>query len=292
MYVNEVSQLGAAGSLFKKCTKYNPREIKNVTGEWVGTPVSFGPCHSPFAGKGHEELHIIGGDSTLSDGVFRGTPELHDEVISNALCELGASVLISVGHYVPSAKHSHLAPNNALDSIRKSRPILQKLVALNKRVALLVVVNDIKVSAEDRRVIYDNYSLPISIYEEFRVLEVELGIELEIIVISEAKLAERLRREKKRLCGAGVLKVRDDGGYYVVGDESGTALFHHHNGDAARCIRAFARLPKLPTELGFSSFVQVMPRCGSQNSHLGYSLGRLLYGDIPAILLYRTFRCW
>jgi len=292
MHAKIIRQLAGGGAVAEMLKTADSRQVAADIG--LSSQAKAGPCYSAHAGMGTESLHVFPGKGGAATS-YRLSAEHHDEIMECEIASLPEPILIHTGHYIPNRMHPTHVPQNAIRSFEIAIEMAAKLYRLGKSFAFLVVINDITLSSEERSEIYGDFSLPKAYAEQLCAFEAERETSTMVILIGETKLAEKLNREKHRLVAAGKLVATGDGSYFVNGDASKTALFASAGSMAPRCIRAFARLAALPRELGFSSFFQVLPKCGSVNAHLGYDLGRRLFADVPdvpALLLYRTHMCW
>lgn len=286
MFVELVTKI-QDGTAFTKAVRSSPFELTGSLTDWVAEPSTFGPCHSPLAGQGFEVLSVRRVRDSSKVNSYSLSPSEHDSIVLDCLEAFSGSVLISVAHYVPNAAHAGHAPLNAVASILEVRKFAQFLTRKKKSFAFLVVVNDIKVDGPSRSSLYDDYVLPQEISDCFFELDSALGVNCRVIVVSEAKLVEKITREGKRH------RKKVDSGKIDNTERLAWERILGRNGDhAAKCVRGFARLPALIPELGFSSFLQIMPKCGSFNSHQGYELGSKIFREVPSCLLYRTHKCW
>lgn len=251
----------------------------------------FRACYSPIAGQGVDKIYLYPGGGA-EPWIAEETAEAQWELVRRMLPTLPGPVLVHGGHYVPAMNSKRQIPPNALKSLTTALEIAACLVQAKKPFGLLTIVNDITCTAYERQAMAEEPELPAMMRRIILDWEQRQGVEIRTTLISETKLTERLHREKARLVRQGQLLRREDGSYVAAGDETEFALFTASGAAAPRCVRAFARLVPLPSELHYASFAQVMPRCGTVNAHKGYALGRLLYPEVPAILWYHTEKCW
>lgn len=248
------------------------------------------PRYSSFADKGSELLFLdISKDQRPM--IYRETTTIHNALISSYINFLPEKTLFGAGHYIPNPNNRNTVNSNALESLHEIAPYIVNNLSYETVVSFLMVINDITMQPNERRRLYECFVLPADFTRFYKNLESQIFSEIRIIIVSETKLVERLKREKISLEKKGLLERNDMGQLMVKGDPSRCNLFGSKGDSLARCIRGFARLAGLPYELGFSSYFQVMPKCAAKNAHRGFLLGMELYDSVPSILLYRTNKC-
>jgi hypothetical protein len=274
-------------------------------------------------------LHAVTGNKIVimdKDGqntVFTYTEDSFlDELIKKEYKKLGPNVLVSAGHFMPHKKSNFLNVNsNSLTSLVYGLKSLKLLRELNIEADLFITINDLTIGGEvigtntgstmtieERANYYTAFSLPLIYNKIINDYRISCNANFNLFVIGENKLAEKLKKDTKKLVKKGIME-KQNGGYTLAFDASyereiahGIKEAHSPNsvfisteaGTSGRpkCVRACARLSAIPLELGYSGYLQFLPVC-SRNAIEGFLIGRKLYNiNTPFISIHNTFSCF
>jgi len=276
-------------------------------------------CGNLHAGQGRQRVVAgqVDGDLVCE---YSEDVEL-PEALGKALPGLGRRILVSAGHYMPDKASSFLEVNeHSLASLAEGLKCIQQLREQRIVSDLIITINDVTIgddngsddqpnaatlSSRERAEYYQAFVLPanyVRLLHEYR-----RRCSFEIYVVGENKLAERLTKSKRRLVRQGLLQPCEGG--YALGVEvfrlleiahdgadtapSSRVFISAQNGTSGRpkCVRACTLLAALPTQLGYTGFVQFLPVC-ARNALEGLMVGTKLFRGVPYVSVHATQSCF
>ena len=276
-------------------------------------------CGNLHAGQGRQRVVAgeIDGDLVYQ---YSGDAELQ-ETLGKALPSLGRRILVSAGHYMPDKASSFSEVNeHSLASLAEGLKCIQQLREQGIVSDLIITINDVTIgddngsddqsnpatlNSKERAEFYQRFVLPgnyVDLLHQYR-----RRCNFDIYVVGENKLAERLTKSKGRLVRQGLLQPCE-GGYAVTFDIGRLLEVAHDGGDTAprsrvfisaqtgvsgrpKCVRACTLLAALPSQMGYTGFVQFLPVC-ARNALEGLMVGTKLFRGVPYVSVHATQSCF
>jgi len=276
-------------------------------------------CGNLHARQGRQR--VVAGDA---DGAveyeYSGQVELQ-KALAETLPRLGSRILVSAGHYMPDKASGFVEVNeDSLAALAHGVHCILQLRQQGLIADLIITINDVTIgdgsdgngepnpatlSSKERAAFYQRFVLPGN-YVEF-LHEYRQRCDFDIYVVGENKLSERLTKSKGRLAGNGLLQACE-GGYSLGFDINRLLEVAHDGADTVsrsqvfisaqngvtgrpKCVRACTLLAALPSQLGYTGFVQFLPVC-ARNALEGLMVGTKLFRGVPYVSVHATQSCF
>lgn len=276
-------------------------------------------CGNLHAGQGRQR--VVAGEPD-GDMAFEYPGDIEwQEALGRALPRLGRRILVSAGHYMPDKASGFLDVNrDSLASLAEGLKCIQRLRAQGTEADLIITINDVTIgdrndgsdqtnpatlSGQERAEFYERFVLPGNYVGALR--EYRRRCNFEVYVVGENKLSERLTKSKGRLVGNQALQPCEGG--YALAFDAGRLLEVAHDGEDTvprsrvfisaqngvtgrpKCVRACTLLAALPTQLGYTGFIQFLPVC-ARNALEGLMIGTRLFRGVPYVSVHTTQSCF
>ena len=276
-------------------------------------------CGNLHAGQGRQR--VVAGEPD-GDVAYESSGDIQlQEALEKALPRLGRRILVSAGHYMPDKASGFLDVNqDSLAALAEGLKCIQQLREQGIESDLIITINDVTIgdgndssdqtnaatlSCKERAEFYQRFVLPGNYVELLR--EYRRRCNFDIYAVGENKLSERLTKSKGRLVGRGLLQACE-GGYALAFDASRLLEIAHDGANTAprsrvfisaqngvtgrpKCVRACTLLAALPSQLGYTGFVQFLPVC-ARNALEGLMVGTRLFRGVPYVSVHTTQSCF
>jgi hypothetical protein len=276
------------------------RELSDKT-----LPSKDGTCGAPWAGD-YEGTDFLGNMVKHAEQMFvriPGNPIRHyngnnlEKALNDNLGVLGERPLVVAGHYMPNVLNPNEIPENPLTTLRSGLEAIKRLRSQGKEPTLLLYINDIHMTEDQRREFYSDYRIPQNALEEIKRCIDEVG-NFRIKIISEEYLLRNTRNKKRKvdssdvdLTGIPIYEANKD---WLPGEE----IRVYQKADLPteqrtnRCTIATAGLIDLPRRLGNTGMLIYIPICG-YNGEAGMRIGEAMYASkTPRITIMSTKTCY